>query len=180
MNEKDTMHYMTTVSGHRILDPDNPKPEDIHIKDIAVGLSHTPRFAGQSELVINVAQHSILVSRLSPDKYCLEGLLHDGSEAYLGDLAHPIKRLLPDYKLLERKWMHAIRLRYDLSVTPSKEVKEADRMVQAIEARHLNIYGWREWGLPDISDYTMHHSYQIMDADTARKEFLRIFRALTK
>ncbi len=87
-------------SGHDI-DPLNVKPADITIEDIAHGLSMTCRFAGQCRLYYSVAQHSVLVSTLVPESMALWGLLHDASEAYLGDIYGPLKQYLPNYLAIE-------------------------------------------------------------------------------
>jgi hypothetical protein len=72
----------------------NPNPDEIHIMDVAQGLSHVCRFAGQVKVFYSVAQHSVLVSKLLDDRTALWGLLHDASEAYLHDLTRPLKHAM--------------------------------------------------------------------------------------
>lgn len=109
----------------------DPQPGDIDPIDIAVGLARAPRWAGQSRQSLSVARHSINVGRgmsvswlswheskrpESPERAQLLGLLHDGAEAYLGDLASPFKEECGDYRRLEFVWMTAIAHRFGLSV----------------------------------------------------------------
>jgi hypothetical protein len=84
-----------TLSGIYI-DPWDAKPEQIKVSDIAWSLAHINRFIGHSRYPCSVAAHSLWVSmtldeRDQPDDVCLAGLFHDAAEAYLGDVAAPIK-----------------------------------------------------------------------------------------
>ncbi len=78
----------------------NPRVEDIHILDIARALSHICRFGGHTSSFYSVAEHSIIVAELLEDQFAnkitiLAGLLHDATEAYMGDMPRPIKASLP-------------------------------------------------------------------------------------
>src|SRR5690606_16131204 len=84
-----------TYTG-KYLNVRDPQPDQIDIIDIAVGLSRMPRFAGHSVHFLPVAQHCILMSNIVSPENKLAALLHDASEAYLGDIAKPIKALMPD------------------------------------------------------------------------------------
>ena len=72
----------------------------IDIKDIAAGLSKICRFTGQCSRFYSVAEHCILGSRYILEKYpdrpvlALAFLLHDASEAYLGDVSAPLKKFI--------------------------------------------------------------------------------------
>lgn len=69
-----------------------PKVEDVDIEDIATSLSNQCRFFGHVRKYYSVAQHSVLVS--ANCEWPKEGLMHDAPEAYLGDVARPLRMLL--------------------------------------------------------------------------------------
>lgn len=101
------MSKVFTYSG-KMLDLSDIRPEAIDIKDIAHALSQLCRFSGQCRSFYSVAEHSIRVCGLVPDEHKLAALLHDASEAYLGDVIAPIKQMLPAYKKLEDELMAVI------------------------------------------------------------------------
>ena len=71
--------------------PLEPRVEDVDIRDIAHALSLICRFTGHVIYPYSVAQHSVAVARLCPKDIAIFGLLHDSAEAYITDVAHPIK-----------------------------------------------------------------------------------------
>ena len=128
--------WILTYCGHH-LDLLHPDPEMIEIEDIAVGLSRECRFAGQTRAFYSVAQHSVLASRIVPEAFALEALLHDAPEAFIRDIPYPLKTLLPDYRRIERGLDLAIRRRFGLPEPPSREVHRVDRILLATEKRDL-------------------------------------------
>lgn len=129
--------WMQTVNGHKFW-PLDPRPEDIHIEDIAHALSLLCRFGGHCTKYYSVAQHSMLVSFHCPKEYQLWGLLHDASEAYIGDMIRPLKRDMPEYHLIETKVMTAIAQRFNLTpLTLPVEVKKVDTDLLFTEKRDL-------------------------------------------
>lgn len=113
-----------TYSG-KMIDVFNLRPDDISILDICIGLSNIPRFGGQVDF-FSVARHSLEVCDMLQEKYKLAGLLHDASEAYIGDMPTPIKECLPDYQALEKKIMAVINEKFGIN-SYEQVVKEADR-----------------------------------------------------
>src|SRR5262249_3879894 len=100
-----TGDWIATITGKRWFVTD-PHPDDVDIEDIAHGLSMVCRFGGQCREFYSVAQHSVLMAnemcrREAPPEMALWGLLHDAPEAYLGDMVRPLKRSMPNYKVLE-------------------------------------------------------------------------------
>ncbi len=98
-----------TYSGV-LVDPCNPKPEDVRLEDIARHLAKEQRFGGATHIEhYSVAEHSVLVSRLVLRPNAILGLFHDSAEAYIKDVPTPVKRALGDvYKDLEHRWLLAI------------------------------------------------------------------------
>lgn len=136
--------YIETWSGRKVhlLDP---QPEEIYIYDIAYSLGMQCRFTGHTSHFYSVAEHSVLVSHLVPEKLALDGLLHDAAEAYLSDLASPLKRLLPQYYELEDRFVKVIADKFNLHNPMPKEVKSADNAALILEADQLLITKGKDW-----------------------------------
>jgi hypothetical protein len=127
-----------------IFDLGNPEASEIKIEDIAHGLAHTCRFAGQCKAFYSVAEHSVLVSEIVPQAG-LAALLHDGAEAFVGDMSRPLKQLLPEYTKIEKKIERAIFRRFGIEWPAPSEVKTADYSVMAAEQVTLMPPGTNEW-----------------------------------
>lgn len=130
-------HFIATYTGkHFFLDT----PE-FDIIDIAHATSMQCRFTGHVRDFYSVAEHNVLVARLSAhlglgDPF--EGLMHDAQEAYLSDIAAPWKGLLPDYKVIENKLEKDLRQWAGIpGDKTSPEIKTADWYALFIEAHHL-------------------------------------------
>jgi hypothetical protein len=85
-----------------------------------------------------------MVSHLVTPTHALAGLLHDASEAYLTDVAAPIKRELLDYCELENTLMLAVSEKYHIEYN-YRDVKHADLVMLATERRDLMAPCPREW-----------------------------------
>ena len=131
-----TPTWIRTYSGRKF-DVFNPKQKDINIEDIAHSLSLICRFTGHTEELYSVGQHSLFVMELCPDEYKLEGLTHDFPEAYVTDLATPIKKQLPDYKLVEDNIHVAIAKKFQLEFPMPKIIKDIDIEVFNMEWAYL-------------------------------------------
>lgn len=97
------------LTNHGVyFDFNEPEMHPYDIEEIAHALSHICRFTGHVREFYSVAEHSVYVSRIVPKHLQMAALLHDASEAYLGDVASPLKALLPAYKAIERRVEEAI------------------------------------------------------------------------
>lgn len=114
------------------------------IEDIAHGLAHVCRYAGQCDGFYSVAEHSLLVADVTME-HPLEALLHDAAEAFMGDITRPLKQLLPEYKRIEAGVESAILERLGLDPQMPKAVKAADLQVLAAEQLQIMPPGTADW-----------------------------------
>lgn len=116
-------------------------PDDVDIEDIAHSLSNQSRFSGHTVSFYSVAHHAVLVSQLLEGTgHEMWGLLHDGSEAYLTDVARPLKTdpyFGKTYRGAEARAMRAVAAAFDLQWPEPPEVKVADVVLLATERRDL-------------------------------------------
>lgn len=113
--------------------------------DIAHALSMQCRFNGHVRAFYSVAQHCLVVADLVPAQYQLEALLHDATEAYVGDLVSPLKHALPEYRQIEMRVWHAISRRFDIDPVLPPCVHDADLIALATERRDLMASHPDEW-----------------------------------
>jgi hypothetical protein len=146
MKEKEMMNVpaVSTRSGRRVALL-NPSPAQIVIGDIAHGLAHQCRFNGQTNRFYSVAQHSVLVASILPRELRLAGLLHDASEAYLGDIVQPLKELLPEYQSIEAHFCEVLGARFNVDLSPNSAIHKADLIVLATERRDLMPMDTADW-----------------------------------
>lgn len=122
------MSWLQTYTGRRI-ELFDPRPEQIDIEDIAHALAHECRYAGHVKEFYSVAQHSVIVSRLCEPQDALWGLLHDGAEAYLGDVVKPLKvtGAFAAFREMEMRMQLAICSRFGLPPEEPASVKRIDK-----------------------------------------------------
>lgn len=90
------------LSSGQYVDLNNFTEKDVNITDIEYSLNHIIRFTGHGKNLrpLTVAQHSLLCCELAkeeePDNFELQlrALSHDFAEAYIGDVATPVKKVM--------------------------------------------------------------------------------------
>ena len=87
------MTWIQTYSGKRFVLYD-PKPDMVDVIDIAHSLAHIARFNGHTDRFYSVAEHCVVMAQQLDQEYQLAALLHDAGEAYVGDMARPLKQLI--------------------------------------------------------------------------------------
>jgi len=163
MRHKDA--WIQTYTGKKFY-IDDPKPEDIDIRDIAHSLSMSCRFGGHCNYFYSVAEHCIrMVKYIYPrtvdqsqsiGSIEIKGkfaLLHDAAEAYLRDFPKPLKMLLPEYSQYETVLLDKILNkfgvdRYDNSQEWS-DVMLADVRILATEKKCIMSPEPDDWKLPE-------------------------------
>ena len=126
--------WIETYKGHKFYFLE-PEKSNIDIRDIAHSLAYTCRFGGHTNKFYSVAEHSVLVSYLALDP--LAGLMHDASEAYIADIASPIKDYLVNYREMEYNIMSAIHKQFGITVTDEEDIKDCDAVQLKTEATYL-------------------------------------------
>jgi hypothetical protein len=169
--------YIETISGKKFYFL-NPDPDDIDINDIAHSLGMQCRYTGHAKMFYSIAEHSVLVSELCEPENAFWGLMHDASEAYLTDVASPIKQYLTNYKEMEGVLMDAIADKYGLPREMPEDVHMADRIALLAEAQLLIPSGAKDW-MVNIPDLVLPEvNFKLHTPSNAKYAFLDAFENL--
>lgn len=176
---------------------ETPEVNDFRIEDIAASLARTGRYNGHLtypddlDLVYSVAQHSVYVHNyvevMHPGMEAgAWALMHDGAEAYYGDMVSPLKRIIPAYGVLEDNAADVMCEAFDIDRSPviDRIVKHADYLVYVAEARLMAPHNTDDsfndfWDIPDsVGDMNMDmldDDFSVWTPTRARDEFLAVF-----
>ena len=137
--------------GGRKFHPLDPRPGDVRITDVAHALSNLCRFTGHSRYFYSVAEHSVRASWHVPAEDAMWALLHDASEAYVNDLARPVKRSpgLAFYREAERRLQGVICVAFGLPLEEPMSVRIADLRMLMTERRDLMATPPEPWAETD-------------------------------
>ena len=174
--------YLQTVSG-RWVNPFDPDPAQFDAGDIARALANQCRFGGHSRVFYSVAQHCVIVSRVVEERGgdvedVFAALMHDASEAYLGDMPHPLKHrseLGAAFRDAEARLEAAIRDRFEIK-PDVPEVKRVDRALLATERRAFSAEAWHWPELEDVEPLDLELTAWL--PDKAADEFARRYAEL--
>lgn len=172
MSQRDASPVIRTYLW-QAFNPLQPDPECILIEDIARSLSNLCRYNGHVREFYSVAEHCYWVSLDVPPQDALWGLLHDASEAYLGDLMSPLKYHTPlgeAYRRIEALVMRAVCIRFNLPFEMPSSVARAD---------HALLQREHDW-LRSAQPSRRRHASRAMTNLEAELEFLNSFRELTR
>src|SRR5690625_606175 len=125
--------------------PLDPRENEIKTEDIGHALSLLSRANGHCTHFYSVAQHSLYCAEEAKRRdysirVQLGCLLHDASEAYISDIARPVKKELINYIKIEKKLQKVIFQAYGLSDLTSDElqcIKEIDDAMLSYEMQVL-------------------------------------------
>jgi uncharacterized protein len=174
--------YLQTVSG-RWVNPFDPDPDQLEIGDIARALANQCRFGGHCRVFYSVAQHSLIVSELVEERGgdvedVFAALMHDASEAYLGDMPHPLKHRSPlgaAFKEAEGNLEQAIRDRFAIKADVPA-IKPADRALLATERRAFSEESWHWPELEGVEPLDL--DLKALSPDDAERAFMQRYAEL--
>jgi hypothetical protein len=176
--------FIETFTGQRF-QPLSRKPQPIVIEDIARALSNQCRFFGHVKEFYSVAQHSVFCAAWVS---CHGGtpmeqawaLLHDGSEAYIGDLVTPLKASAYGraYLKAEKRIQRQVCRTFGLPTKMPAIVKKADAVLLATEVRALKFNNPIHWDRLTEAPWE-ELLFVPMVPNEAEQAFLNVFKGLT-
>ena len=138
--KKNKQIKMLTFTG-KYVDLSNLTEEDIDVKDIAHSLSNLCRYNGHTNRFYSVAEHSVRLARYAVNNLPTENelnnkvakalLMHDATEAYVGDVIYPLKKALPEFSKFEDKIAEVINKKFGIETDEEvlKHVSNLDRRI---------------------------------------------------
>lgn len=154
-----------SIHRHRF-DPTQAVAADIDILDIAHALSMLSRANGHFWQFYSVAQHCINCAmeadaRGYAPKVQLACLLHDASEAYIGDLTRPLKQHLPAFEQIEQRLLEVIFHALEVPALTKEEWRQVQLVDDALLYHEfVKLHGDRLFDVspeivrePDLAEY---------------------------
>lgn len=143
-----TKHILTCIHGS-IINFSDIESSEIYKDDIVHRLSNIVRFNGGTNIPYTVMHHTValynLIKSKHPENYVaqLYALMHDTTEAFMGDMVSPLKSLFPGFSMLEDKLLKEIYRQLMIDMFYPDEatialVKEEDLKIAYAEWVYLN------------------------------------------
>lgn len=165
------------LASGNYFDFEAPEQSTFTIEDVAHALAMVCRFAGHCCRHYSVAQHSVHVSEIVPPEHAYQGLMHDAPEFAVGDMAKPLKVMLPQYTVVEKRVEAAVFQRFNVAMPLPPSIKEADIQMLATEQRQLmhNRDDWNYTRGRQPLDFTI----PVWTPGQAKSRFLKRYHELT-
>jgi uncharacterized protein len=127
------------LSNGDFFDFTKPEKHKYDIETIARSLAKQCRYTGHTDDFshYSIAEHCWHVSYAVPEHLALEGLMHDSSEAFTGDIAKPLKNMLPEFEAIEDRIEAAMAKFYGLQFPYPPEIKTADKLLYCTERQQI-------------------------------------------
>lgn len=174
--------FIETFTG-RAFWPLMPTKEALSVIDIAHALSNQCRYTGHVRWFYSVAQHCCLLARWLEDHGgspldCLQILMHDAPEAYLVDIARPVKQYMPEYRVWDHAINDVIREWMGWDKFPMPEIQDQlDSRVIVDERAQLMSDSGNDWG-HDLKPVGIHIAeWSPLEAEV---EFLRLYEKYSR
>lgn len=154
--------WMEVWTGTRFY-PLDPRPEEVHVEDIAHSLARQNRYNGHIDTDhYSVAEHSVLMARWVMREYgdarlAFEALMHDSPETYISDMVRPLKRNMPDFVAAEYTvWGRGIAPRWPtllpaMMTQLDERIKAADNRILVDERAQVMRQSSNTWGIDHLA-----------------------------
>jgi len=162
----------------------NPTPEMFSIEDIAHALSMLCRYNGHVKRFYTVAEHSVLMAYWMRDRgyskaEVFTALMHDCAEAYIGDMARPVKATMPRFKELERTIELVAAEKFPLMIYPfPKVIKNLDSRILKDERGQAMHPSDNVWGTDSLEP--MNVTLRFWTPKQAKTRFLGMYTSLVR
>lgn len=176
----ETDPWLETYSG-RVMSLTEPQEESVDIVDIAVALSNQCRFNGHVKQFYSVAEHSVLLcnyveSRAHTKWEPLTMLLHDAAEAYVGDMAAPLKAIMPEFREIEHRIEQVIAVRYGIALPLPRNLKELDVRILRDEHEQVMPTSANNWPVDNLEPLRVR--IEFLPPHEAKRRFLNTYERL--
>ena len=176
------MTYIHTHSGAKV-NIEDPRPETIHMEDIAHALTFLCRGGGNTNIFFPVARHCVYCAQeairrgLGP-VVALACLLHDASEAYMVDLPKPIKdNLFPEYRVYEGRVLDCVYEKFIGRKLTAKELDLVDEIDHDLLMYDLKYLLNMDVELPKIH---IELNYEFEPFEQSKEAYLKMFEELAR
>lgn len=187
------MSWILTATGAQF-DLELAFADSMSLLDVAHALALVNRFNGHTSRPYSVAEHSIHVCQIMEHDLhvthpaaLMAGLLHDAHEAYIGDMATPLKHAIGEpWHAIERRIEQRVQQRFGVLAASTGwrgHIERADRIALATERRDLMPPAGPDWpslrGVPCAAQLDL-RSMVGMDWKDWRDAFIDKFDELTE
>lgn len=171
---------LVTYTG-KTFDYNNITKDSIDIEDILHSIVRINRFIGHSSRAYSVGEHTY-VGLLIADKMGytplqkLHWLIHDFTEAYVGDCPTPLKRMLPKFEEIEYNISCAIMEHLGLEPITEEEhrmVKRIDTTMLVIEMRDLTLHDFRKYVNDEVHFDILMDDYFVLTEEVENSEEIK-------
>ena len=173
------MSWIETFSGVKF-NPLKPRVEDVRLVDIAHSLSQQCRYNGHTHSFYSVAEHSVVLTEyaLAQGRSVREAmtvLLHDASEAYVGDMVRPLKPFMGNFVDVENQIQRVICEKFDLIHPFPDWLKQIDKRILMDERAQIMLPSGHDW---DLDAQPLGVTIRGLMPSRASDEFERLFDLL--
>ncbi len=170
--------WIQTFTGKAVW-PLHPREEDLCLEDIAHSLSRLCRFNGHCQGFYSVAQHCVhMVEAMQVMDHPLPelrwALMHDAAEAYIADVARPLKKMIPAFGEAEARLLEVIARKFGLGWPMPECIKQWDLVMLQTERRDLMGTAPMPWKTDELAEPLKTQIYAWSHRE-AEKEFLAVF-----